>query len=242
MNEPKNESMNDEEVQIEKADLQAVALLKEGQQFLGDNYWLFCGITFVGMLIGGAAPMGLLLGPMMGGIFLCLAEKRKNGNFDFSTLFSGFEHFMETFIATLIVIAVSVLVVLPAYGLFFACMVGSFATFGEEAPFLAVICTMFGAFLYGLVCFAVNLPFLFVYPLIVLRGMKAWPAVKTSAKGVWTNIGSVVIMVILYGIIAMVAALMCIIPVYLFMPIYFAALYMAYLKVFPQVEEKPLPA
>ena len=45
--------------------------IKEGWALIKEQYWLFFGISFVGILIGGLVPI-VLLGPMMAGIFLCL--------------------------------------------------------------------------------------------------------------------------------------------------------------------------
>ena len=51
--------------------VEPVECLKEGWALIKDQYWLFLGISLVGMLLGGAVPI-VLLGPMMSGIFLCL--------------------------------------------------------------------------------------------------------------------------------------------------------------------------
>lgn len=61
----------DEEIVAQKVPLRPIELLKEGRQLVGEQYWLFVGITFVGMLVGNAVPMAILLGPMMCGIYLC---------------------------------------------------------------------------------------------------------------------------------------------------------------------------
>lgn len=236
----------DDQVTIQKADLPAIELLKESKELLGLQYWLFVGIALVAMLIAGAVPMGILMGPMMAGLYLCYAEKRKRGEVEFGTLFNGFEHFMETLVATLIIVGISCVVIIPAYFLFLFGTIAGMAAFAENAPIVGFLIMVILAIFYALVVFLVSLPFLFVYPLIVLHGLKAVPAIKASANGVLKNLGAVTIMVLVYGLISMAAAMACVIPVYLFLPIYFGALYLAYLRIFPRAEDsvgeaKPVP-
>ena len=52
--------------------------LTEAKQMLGDQYWLFVGICACGMLIGSIVPLGILMGPMMCGMYLCF-RYRMNG-------------------------------------------------------------------------------------------------------------------------------------------------------------------
>jgi hypothetical protein len=44
----------------QKVSVAPLALLKQSLALMGDQYWLFLGITFVGMLIASLAPMGIL--------------------------------------------------------------------------------------------------------------------------------------------------------------------------------------
>ena len=67
-----------------------VECVKEAWQLIKDRYWLFFGISLVGMLIGGAFAI-VLLGPMMCGIYLCLLQQHRGENVEFGTLFKGFD-------------------------------------------------------------------------------------------------------------------------------------------------------
>src|ERR1051325_6677536 len=73
--------------------VQPVECLKEGWALIKDQYWLFFGISLVGMLIGSAVPI-VLLGPMMCGIFICLLQRQHNQPVEFGTLFKGFDYFV----------------------------------------------------------------------------------------------------------------------------------------------------
>ena len=52
-----------------------------------DQYWLFVGMCFIGVLIGGAVPLGILLGPMMCGLYLTFFKTRRGEPIEFGTMF-----------------------------------------------------------------------------------------------------------------------------------------------------------
>src|SRR5215813_461642 len=81
--------------------IKPVECIKEGWALIKDEYWLFFGISIVGILIGGVVPI-VLLGPMMAGIFLCLLQRRRGQPVEFGLLFKGFDHFLPGLIVTLL--------------------------------------------------------------------------------------------------------------------------------------------
>src|SRR5205807_10140327 len=80
--------------------IQPVECIKEGWALIKDQYWLFFGISIVGILIGGAVPI-VLIGPMMAGIFLCLFQRQRNHPVEFGLLFMGIVHFVSGQLVTL---------------------------------------------------------------------------------------------------------------------------------------------
>jgi len=230
----------DQDITIRKVSIRPIELLREAFGLLGDQYWLFVGITFVGILIGSAVPMGILLGPMMCGIYLCYIQRKDNKLVEFGLLFKGFDFFVDSLIATLIMVAVMLAVIIPAYIIFGVAMIGLMAgTQGEPPPTAA-----FGLFavLYAVVILAIiliSLPFLFVYPLIVDRELKAVAAVKASCRGVLANVFGVLGMALLYSFISFVASCFCYVPAILFLPLSLGGIFLAYRDVFP-VDEKEL--
>src|SRR5437588_9796822 len=71
--------------------------IKEGWALIKDQFWLFLGITVVGLLIGGLVPI-VLFGPMMVGIFLCLQQRQRHQPVEFGLLFKGFDQFVPALI------------------------------------------------------------------------------------------------------------------------------------------------
>ncbi|HYY55718.1 MAG TPA: hypothetical protein VE842_00220, partial [Pyrinomonadaceae bacterium] len=104
--------------------IKPLACLQTGWSLIKDKYWLFVGITGVGILIGSLGPMAILLGPMMCGIYLCLFARLRGESVSFELLFKGFDHFAQSFIATLIQIIPASVLLVPAYIIFFIMFMG----------------------------------------------------------------------------------------------------------------------
>src|SRR5947209_9073420 len=81
-----------------------VDCLTAGWRLIQDQYWLFLGITLVGLIIGSLAPLGILQGPCMCGIFYCLARRDRGRRVSFDMLFKGFDYFVDSLVATLFMI------------------------------------------------------------------------------------------------------------------------------------------
>ncbi len=102
-----------------KVKVRPIQLLQRSFEMIRGEYWLFLGITFVGLLIGSLVPFGILLGPMMVGIFLCFVQRQQTGRTEFGTLMKGFDQFLDAFVATLIMVAASVAVMIPLLVVYF---------------------------------------------------------------------------------------------------------------------------
>src|SRR5215510_15678648 len=115
------ESMNPEPVEFRRGVIAPLECIKEGWALIKDQYWLFFGISLVGILIGGAVPI-VLLGPMMVGIFLCLFQRQRRQPVEFGTLFKGFDYFVQGLIVALIKVLPVIVLMVPFYIIMFAIM------------------------------------------------------------------------------------------------------------------------
>jgi uncharacterized membrane protein len=73
----------------------------------------------------------------------------------------------------------------------------------------------------------------FAYPLIVEYKLSEIAAFKLSAKAVWKNLGGIIGFVALEVVMAIIGYALCLVGVYLMIPIMFAGALVAYRKVFP---------
>lgn len=217
-------------------------LIRRGRHFINDQYWLFLGITFVGMFLANAVPFGLIMGPMLVGINLCLLERERGEEFTFAKLFDGFDSFKESFIATLLMIAATIVVMVPLVGILIAGILVAANlnpnAAGNEQAAIAIVVVM-SVFYLGaiLACILVSIPFLFSFHLIADRGLSGVDAVKMSFRGVRENWFGIFRYVLVVTVISFALMLMCYVPSIFFMPIAFASLFLLYRDIFPQASK-----
>ena len=77
--------------------------------------------------------------------------------------------------------------------------------------------------------------FMFAFPLIADSKMSGLDAVKLSIKADRANFGGVLGLVLLNGLFSIVGVLCCIVGVYFYLPVAFAAQAVAYRRVFPEI-------
>jgi len=194
----------------------------------------------VGMVVASAVPFGILQGPIVVGMFLCFAQRQQTGRTEFGTLFKGFEQFLDAFIATLIMVAVSLVVMAPIAIVFIVTIVVMLVSAGpnagpnagNEAPtwMIVAILGIFPLILAATV--AIYTPFIFTFQLIADRKMSAGVAVKTSARAAWNNLGGLLWYFFVTGLIMFIAVLPCYIPAILLMPIVTGGAWLLYQDIF----------
>lgn len=228
---------NYSDIPFKRNAVEPMKCLREGFERIKDKYWFFVGLSFVGILIASAVPFGILMGPMMCGLYLTFFMKRLGHPIEFGTLFKGFDYFGPSIIATLIHIVPIIIIIVPAYLLFY---LGFFVTMmasenGEPNP-----AAMFG-FLGFMVVFwlviviiivIISIAFTFSYPLIVDRRLQGMDAVKLSARAAMANFWRLLGLSLISGLMGFVGVLFCYVGAFLVMPISYSALAVAYEQVF----------
>ena len=211
-----------------------IQLLRRGYDLIRGEYWLYVGISFVAMIVSALVPFGILTGPMLVGLFLCFIQRQTIGRTQFETVFKGFDQFMDAFIATLIMIAFSIVVLIPVMLVFVAVIFMLASQAGPNAaPGEAMIATIL--IMYGIIfaaSFAVYVPFIFTFQLIADRKVPAMVAVKASARAAFNNLGGVIWFIIANGLLMILAGLCCFLPAIFLLPLAFGAMWVFYQDVF----------
>ena len=223
-------------ISFNRAAVEPIECLKAGFDMVKGQYWLFVGITAVGMLIASVVPFGLLMGPMMCGIYLAYFKVRRGQPVEFGELFKGFDYFGQSLIATLIHIIPIMVVFVPSYLAFYVSLFLMMPRQGGE-PDPAAMLTFFGVFAifwFVIIVFVmvVSILFTFTYPLIVDRGLSGLDSVKLSARAALRNFWRLLGLFLINGVLGMVGMLLCYVGVILVLPITFGALISAYERVF----------
>lgn len=193
----------------------------------------------VGMLIGSAVPFGIIMGPMLVGIYLCFLARERGEVVDFAKLFQGFDSFKESFIATLVIVAATFILMIPLMILF---LVAMFFLLEPQQnggnggpPSIAIFAMIFALYAVVLIVnMVVVLPFLFTFQLIADRNATGIDAVKLSFQGVRRNLFGLIGYLIVLTIMSVVLAMMCYIPLFFFLPISFASLFVLYRDIYPR--------
>jgi uncharacterized membrane protein len=211
----------------------------EAWAMVKDQYWLFVGMCAVGLLIGGAVPLGILTGPMMCGLYMSFFATRRRQPFDFSTLFKGFDYFGPSLVATLLHMIPIMVIVVPAYLFFYVSMIVSMGVASQSsenaAPF--AVFGVFGMFILMwifivLVIIFISIGFTFTYPLIVDRKLSGIDAIKWSFKGAMANFWRLLGMTLLTGLLGLGGIVLCYVGIFLVFPIIYGSIAIAYEKVF----------
>lgn len=222
--------------------IRPVECMKEGWELIKDDYWLFLGITFVGMLVGGIIPFGIGIGAMFCGIYFVMLQKMNRQRFEFGDLFKGFNYFVPGLVTSLIVIVPSIIAVFLLYGSMIALIFGVAASNGNEAVIFGMFATLFvEGIIIALILSCFHALVMFAYPLIVDRNLNGLDAFKLSARAVWANLSGVVGIILLEFVMGIVGYMALAIGVYFVLPIMFAGVLVAYRKVFPPLNQNYNP-
>ncbi len=214
----------------------------EARTLIAPYFWPMVGICSVGILVGSVAPMGVLMGPMMCGIFMCCFAMMRNEKPTFALLFQGFDVFIESLVAMLVQVGVSIGVMILLFGVLVvgALALGAVAEGGQPGGNPEAV---FGVLISGIVLFygvllgvsiVVSTLFIFTWPLIADHHLSGLEAVKLSARAAWANFGNVLRLMILSMMVTIPAALLCYLPLLLVLPVVFGSQAMLYRRVFPE--------
>ncbi|MEP6912662.1 MAG: hypothetical protein ABI923_07900 [bacterium] len=230
-------------IEFRRNAVEPMECIKTGWNLIRNQYWLFVGMTAVGVMIGSVVPLGLLMGPMMCGLYLALFQTRRGQPIEFGILFKGFDYFGDSVIATLIHMIPIVAVFVPSYILFY---VGLFVIMGQQGgePNSAALLGFFGFFavfwlVMMVILIALSVVFTFAYPLIVDRRLSGIEAVKLSIRAALANFWRLLGLLLITGLLSFVGVLCCYIGVFFVMPVSFAAIATAYEQVFGLGEFQP---
>lgn len=216
--------------------VEPMVCLRAGYDLIRDQYWLFVGMCLVAVLIGSAVPFGILMGPMMCGIYLAIFQKYRGHTVEFGVLFKGFDFLGESIIATLIHVIPVIVIIVPFYLAFYGALF-LFMMPGNGQPDPGSLIGFFAVFFVFLILvmvliIVISVLFTFTYPLIVDRHMKGIDAVRLSFKAALANFWSLLGLLLLTGLLGFLGVLLCYVGMFLVFPITFSAMAMAYNQVF----------
>jgi len=216
-----------------KVSIDPIDLFKRSLALMGEQYWLFVGIALAAVFLGSLVPFGLLFGPMMVGLYMCYADRERGRQVEFGTLFKGFDQFVNTLIAMLIMVGLTLVVMIPLVLIVITVFFFGLQNNGGNGLTASVILVLITCYLIMfLIVFLIQLPFIFTFQLIADRDVTGPQAVSMSFKAIQKNFIGCIFLAFALALASMFASACCFIPAILLMPISFGVLFLTYRDIF----------
>src|SRR5215204_1790048 len=210
------------------------------------RFWLYIGLGLVTMLLISCVPLVnfFLLGPVLGGFYYLVLRDMRDEPVEFGMLFKGFEKFIPLMVVGLIQSIPSIVVTIFQYTIDIARLpAGSapgdgdvnFLQSGPDVafagiPVIILIVVAVVAFFFSI---AWHLAFAFAIPLVVDQDADIGTALLTSAKAAMSNVGGLIVLIILEGLVMILGVIAICLGVLVAIPVIYAANAFAYTQVFP---------
>jgi hypothetical protein len=212
--------------------------LTRSWELVKNNFWLTVGATFISLLLQQAGQVVPILGFL---VVLALAGIMKGGLYNFfiklirgqsdglTDIFSGFgPRWAQLMLVTVIQTFIMILVALPGILVFLGATYSFRGGHGHSvSPLIMLIVPVL---LVPLVYLGVS--WMFSVPLVIDRGLNAWPAIELSRKVVTLHWGTFFLMAIVGGVLGMVGVLACLAGLFVAMPVFTGMLMYAYDDIF----------
>jgi len=212
------------------------------------QFGLYLGLGLVTMILAGCVPCVslFLLGPIMGGYYFVVLKDMRGEPIEFGMLFKGFEKFVKLMVIGLIQAIPGII----AEGLRFTANVADIFTQRRGGPrstdFLlqsnglpaalagvTLIVILLFALFFLLFAIAWGITFFFAIPIAIETDLGVGDSIKLGAKAGWANIGGLIVLFILCGLIGLAGVLALCIGIFVAVPVVYAAHAFAYRQVFP---------
>ncbi len=238
----------DQETAFKSAAIGPVAIVREAWELIKPQYPLFVGLIFIQFVIWLLASFVPFIGSVLSniaascltcGFFMIVFAATRNEKLQIGLIFEGFSRFVPVVVFMLlqmvpILIAVSIAVSSGLVPEELTANAGNEITPEQLQEIVSKIgAPMIAMYALGwLVSMAVKAVLYFALPLVADRNITAGPAMALSFAAFRKNIGGVVGLMVLQGLLAIGGALLCGIGLIFVAPVIYAAEAIAYVKVF----------
>lgn len=199
-------------------------------------YAVLFGVGFIPYL-GLVLPL-FLTGPLFGGLWLFFVKKVRGQQAGVEDAFGGFgPRFVPLMLAGLVTTLLSYLCLAPAGVLVLIAAVGAWASgqaqgdFGGVAPVLLTVTGLLALVGFGGMVY-LSVRWFFALPLVIDKGLDFWPAMRLSWKVVGKHWWMTLWLVVVWGVIASVGLLACVVGVLVTVPVAMGMAASHYQKVF----------
>jgi hypothetical protein len=247
-----------------KAHIRPWRTVVEGWRLTRDQYPLLLAIVVLGLAVSSVVPFGILAGPMMCGIHLAFLRKIDGERASLDILFEGFEYFIASLAATLVIMMIQIAVVLLFLAGAVVMTLSLLRATGEDfATLLPTLLILWFCIYVLALLVAINVYFFFMFAYILIpdKNLRGIAALGLSLRAVVANLGGVVGVAMLASlpaaavwfaafsltwvlyrdnplVLVLATALLSALTVFALPPI-FGAITIAYRRIFPAEPQTP---
>ena len=237
--------------QYYKSAIDASGCISNAWEMIKPNYWLFFGISILTYILIACIPClnVILMGPVMGGVYYTAFRAMRGEPVDFGMMFKGFERFVP-------LMAVGLVQSIPSIIYQFFDLSIRFSNIGIQSilegrggqadgtgvaiagGYFAVIIVV--SVILVIVSILWGISFVFAVPIMVENeNIGIMDALKLSARAAWSNVGGIIVLAILSGLIFFVGILALCIGWLFALPVIWVSWAFAYRQVFPDLGPGP---
>lgn len=233
-------------IQYNSGAIDASGCVSSGWALIKDNYWMYLGITLLAWVMMACVPIAnfFLMGPVMVGVYYVLLREMRREPVEFGMMFKGFEKFLPAMAAGLIQNIPGIIFQIFQLTFDIGSRIamsrprGGGRDFGD--PDFGPLAAFTGVYLIVVLVFMLfsivwHIAFMFVMPLIAEHEIGPIEAIKLSASAAFSNLGGLILLLILETLIAIAGVIALCVGIFFVMPILYAATAVAYRQVFPDL-------
>ena len=234
-----------------KGAIDASGCISNAWELIKPNYWLFFGISLLTWVLIACIPClnVVMVGPVMGGFYYTALRAMRGEPVEFGMMFKGFERFVPLMVVGLVQSIPSIIyqgfdltVRLGNLGLQDFGRSGSGRNFfqsGEPNIALAgglLVVIIIVAVVLMIVSIVWAISFALAIPILIdNENMGPMDALKLSARASWSNVGGIIVLAILGGLLGIAGALALCIGILFVLPVIWVSWAFAYRQVFPDL-------
>jgi hypothetical protein len=219
--------------------------ISQGWELIKKNYWMYVGIGFLTWILTACIPLVslFLVGPVLVGVYYTLLRDMRGEPVDFGMMFKGFDKFVPAMCVGLIQVVPSIIfqIIQWTFDLskFFMVRGPGGGTYrGGDPDFsgpMALFTGVYLVFVLGFVLFSIiwSISFFFVMPLMAEHEIGPIDAIKLSASAAWSNVGGIILLSLLIGLILVASVFALCIGIFFALPLLYGSVAVAYRQVFP---------
>ncbi|GIU82439.1 MAG: hypothetical protein D6687_12020 [Acidobacteria bacterium] len=213
-----------ESLRIRKVEISVTDCYKKSWDSIKKHYWILFIVTFLALVIA-QMSLGILLGAVFCGAFVCILQALKGENVVFEDFLKGFRLFFPSFLPTvLFILPVPIVGIAVPFAMIF------FDSNSDLSYLLLKIFVIEFALVFIIVCLHTLLTFSFL--LIADKGVSGWQSILISSKAVWQNL-NVVVKIFLAGfVLAIIGNLAFCVGIYFVMPLILTSIAFIYKEIF----------